>query len=93
MLGMHGGIEGLLKDRERAAQLCIHFVGPGQTLLSSFSCFSHKVEDKPSPMVTGCDSQPKFPCPGILAWAALLESETAVFHWLQMYASKEKGIR
>jgi len=93
MLGIRGGIAGLSKDRKGAAQLYIHFVGLGQTLLSSFLCFSHKEEDKPSPMATGCDSPPKLPCPGRLAWAAILESERAVFPCLQMHASKEKGIR
>lgn len=79
MLGIHGGIAGLLKDRKGAAQLCIHFVGPGQTLFSGFLYFSHKEQDKPSPMVSGCNSQPKFPCPRALAWAPLLESETAAY--------------
>lgn len=93
MLGKHGVIAGFLKDRKGTAQLGFFFsyalVGPCSLAFST----SHQVSDKPFPMAPGCDSQPKLPCPRALAWAALLESETALYHWLQMHASKGKGIR
>lgn len=92
MLGIHEGIAGLLRNRKGAAQLYIHFAGLGLTLLSVFLCFSHKEEDKPSPMVIGWDSQPRLPFSRTLAWAAVLHSKTAVFHWLQMPLKKRESI-
>lgn len=90
MLGIHRGVAGLLKDRKGATQLYIHFVGLGLTLLSVFLYFSHKEEDKPSPMVTDWHSQPELPFSRTLAWAAVLDSKTAVFHWLQMPLKKRE---